>query len=67
MAREQAPKFKYINRGITAFSHGIKDVVFTFGSVDESIQEKPPGVPSPGTTYLACSSYCWSVVKIILV
>lgn len=56
-----------INSGFTVFSHGIKHVVFTFGLVDESIQTKPLGVLSHGTTYLACSSYCWSVDKIILV
>ena len=65
MACKQASKL--INRGFTVFSHGIKYVVFTFGSVDESIQMKPLGVLSHGTTYLACSSYCWSVDKIILV
>ena len=65
VACKQAPKL--INRGFTVFSHGIKYVVFTFGSVDKSIQMKPLGVLSHGTTYLARSSYCWSVDKIILV
>ena len=65
MACKQAPKL--INRGFTVFSHGIKYVVFTFGSVHESIPMKPLGLLSHGTTHLACSSYCWSVDKIILV
>ena len=65
VACKQAPKL--INRRFTVFSHGIKYVVFTFGSVDKSIQMKPLGVLSHGTTYLARSSYCWSVDKIILV
>ena len=65
VACKQASKLIY--RGFTVFSHGIKYVVFTFGSVDKSIQMKPLGVLSHGTTYLARNSYCWSVDKIILV
>ena len=56
-----------INRGFTVFSHGTKHVVFSFGSVDESILMKPLGALSHGTTYLARSSYCWSVDKNILI
>ena len=55
VAQRQSESILYnIKRGFTVFSHGIKHVVFTFGSVDKSIQMKPLGVLSHGTTYLAC-------------
>ena len=66
--QSQSESISYnIKRGFTVFSRGIKYVVFSFGSMDESIKMKPLGVLSHGTTYLACSSSCWSVDKIILV